>query len=312
MDEQTATPTASLEERMALALGDQPTAFGATNEPETAPVEAEATDETPDEASPSADETPDQPDGTEGADNLVEVEFEGKLRKVEPEIKDALMRQADYTRKTMELAEHRKMFQQQQQQAVLQEAFQKESAPDTAALAKLEAQIDQFKQMNWAEMDTDTIVRARQALDQIKEQRDEVKAKLDAKRDEFMQQVSRSREQLLQQGAEFLKKTIPAWGEVAQKDSAQAALSVGFTKEEVSNFMDPRAVHLAWKAAQWDKLQAAKPSAAQKVKTAPPVAKPGSAATTESTASKAYMESRQRLKKSGSMQDAIATLLARR
>lgn len=114
MDEQTATPTASLEERMAAALGDQPTAFGATNEPETAPVEAEATDETPDEASPSADETPDQPDGTEGADNLVEVEFEGKLLKVEPTIKDALMRQADYTRKTMELAEHRKMFQQQQ------------------------------------------------------------------------------------------------------------------------------------------------------------------------------------------------------
>jgi hypothetical protein len=310
MDE--TAPTASLEERMASALGDQPTAFGVTNEPETAPVEAEAADETPDVTAPAGDETPDQPDGTEGVDSLVEVEFEGKLLKVEPTIKDALMRQVDYTRKTMELAEHRKMFQQQQQQAVLQEAFQKESAPDTAALAKLEAQIDQFKQMNWAEMDTDTIVRARQALDQIKEQRDEAKAKLDAKRDEFMQQVSRSREQLLQQGAEFLKKTIPAWGEIAQKDSAQAALSVGFTKEEVSSFMDPRAVHLAWKAAQWDKLQAAKPSTAQKVKSAPPVAKPGSAATTESTASKAYMETRQRLKKSGSMQDAIATLLARR
>jgi hypothetical protein len=313
MSNEAAAPTPSLQERMAAALGNQPESFANTSEPETAPAEAETTDEVPVEAAEEAVEATDQPtEGTEEAENLADVEIDGEVLKVHPKVKDAVMRHKDYTQKTMALADERKVFQAERQAAALQEAFQKEVAPDTTNLSKLEAQIDQFKQLNWAEMDTDQIVRARQALDGIKEQRDELKATIDSKRQEFLTNFSRSREQLLNQGAEYLKKTIPAWGETAQRESAQAALGVGFTKEEVSNFMDPRAVQLAWKAAQWDKLQSSKPSVTQKVKTAPPVSKPGSAATTESTASKAYAESRQRLKKSGSTQDAIAALLARR
>ncbi len=45
-------------------------------------------------------------DAPEG-DGLVEVEYGGKVYAVPPELKGALMRQADYTRKTQALAQHR-------------------------------------------------------------------------------------------------------------------------------------------------------------------------------------------------------------
>lgn len=312
MNDEVAAPAASVEDRLAALYGS-PEAPATTREPETAQpevaAEADETVETTDEVAEGTDQSAEGT--TDETENLADVEIDGEVLKVHPKVKDAVMRHKDYTQKTMALADERKVFQAERQTAALQEAFQKEIAPDSTALSKLEAQIDQFKQLNWAEMDTDQIVRARQALDGIKEQRDELKATIDGKRQEFLTNYSRSREQLLNQGAEYLKKTIPAWGESAQRESAQAALGVGFTKEEVSNFMDPRAVQLAWKAAQWDKLQSSKPSVTQKVKTAPPVSKPGSAATTESTTSKVYADARNRLKKSGSQQDAIAALLAR-
>jgi hypothetical protein len=313
MSEETAAATTSLVDRMSAVLGgsSEPT-------PAAEPVQAEpAADTSDDDAIPevtaseeAGQETDQSAEGTEAqTDNLAEVELDGELLKVPAKVKDAVMRHTDYTKKTMELADQRRLFQQQQQMASIQEAFQQEASEEIRSLAALEAQLEQYKKLPWAEMDTDQIVRARQAMDGLKDQRDELKTTLDAKRAQTGEKLSKARYDLLQQGAEFLKKTIPSWGDVAQRESAQAALNVGFSKDEVSNFMDPRAVHLAWKASQWDKLQASKPQVTQKVKTAPPTSKPGSAATTESTATQTYQKARQQLKKSGDWKDAARLLM---
>lgn len=310
MTDQAVAPAPSIEDRMAKV-------FAASQEPETpepeqqeaAPVEAEETAETVTET-----EVPEQPGEEQQpeAETLAEVEIDGKVLKVSPEAKDYLMRHADYTRKTMELAEHRKLFQQEQEISSMQAAYQKEIEPDSRELTKLEAQIDQFKALNWSEMDTDQIVRARQALDSIKDQKTELEKKLDGKRDDFLQRQADSKRKLLQHGNEYLGKTIPGWGTKAQQEAAQAALAVGFSNAEVQNFVDPRAVHLAWEAAQWRKLQASKPQVANKVSKAPPVTKPGSPANTESRESKQYQELRQKVKKSGDLRDVAALFALRR
>jgi hypothetical protein len=49
---------------------------------------------------------PEAPEGE--AAELAEVEYEGKQYKLPPELKDALLRQSDYTKKTMSVAEERK------------------------------------------------------------------------------------------------------------------------------------------------------------------------------------------------------------
>jgi len=48
------------------------------------------------------------PDQTEAEPGEVEVEYEGQNYRLPPALKDALLRQADYTRKTQEVAEGRK------------------------------------------------------------------------------------------------------------------------------------------------------------------------------------------------------------
>ena len=76
---------------------------------EAAPVEAN----TPAEGDDVADDFDDlikEGLGDDSTPEELEVEFEGKTYKVSPEIKDALLRQADYTKKTMEVAEQRKAY----------------------------------------------------------------------------------------------------------------------------------------------------------------------------------------------------------
>ena len=81
-----------------------------TAEPEKPETPAEQTPQPPVEA-----ETPPQPEGetpeqpSEPADDSEEVEYEGSLYRVPKELKEAVIRHADYTRKTQEVAQLRNM-----------------------------------------------------------------------------------------------------------------------------------------------------------------------------------------------------------
>lgn len=56
------------------------------------------------------------PEPEEGEPELIEVEYDGKPYKVPSELKDALLRQSDYTKKTMEVAERRKAMEEREAQ----------------------------------------------------------------------------------------------------------------------------------------------------------------------------------------------------
>jgi hypothetical protein len=269
------------------------------NEPVEA-VPAEAVAETaPVEASTDAEQEPEQPEETVEAGTLVDIEFDGKVLKGSPEIREAVMRHADYTRKTTELAEHRNLFQKTQQIADEHAAFSKSVESETTELAQIDAQLTQFKALPWDEFDTQQTLRAKMAQDNLKERKAEIKQSVDAKRDEFTQQAQKSRTELFEATNKYMLKAVPSWGATAANEFVAAAQAVGFTRDEVGNMHDARAIHALWKAAQWDKLQAAKPVVSKKVSEVPPVVKPGSQATTENSASKRYNELRAQLKKTG-------------
>jgi hypothetical protein len=281
-------------------------AFQANEEAPNAP----ATDVTPAQEAPEAaaeqpvaegsdTEQPEQPEETVEAGTLVDIEFDGKVLKGSPEIREAVMRHADYTRKTTELAEHRALFQKERELADQHAAFSKEIEPELTEQQQIDAQLVQFKALPWDEYDEMQYRRAKHAQEQLKERRAELKQSIDAKRETFSQQSEKSRRELFEQGNKYLAKVIPAWGKEAFEGFTQAAGAVGFTRHEISNMTDARAVHALWKAGQWDKLQAAKPVVSKKVSEVPPVTKPGSQATTENSASKRYQELRAQLKKTG-------------
>jgi hypothetical protein len=94
-------------------------------------------------------------------------------------------------------------------------------------------------------------------------------------------QLSQVQEQATQEAlaaeANLLAKKMPEFaGPKAQENKAalsQFLVSEGFSPQEVSSIMDHRMVSVAWKAAQYDKLKAAKPEINKRVANAPKVVK---------------------------------------
>jgi hypothetical protein len=132
--EQAAAPSAAdsptLEQRAASIFGDAP-----KPQPKPQPQQvrqAVQPDEQTDQAPTPEDATNESPQGEDStAPSFEEVEYEGELYQVPPKLKEAIIRQSDYTKKTQEVAETRKLIEHQQSQlrvAQQQAAFERKSA----------------------------------------------------------------------------------------------------------------------------------------------------------------------------------------
>jgi hypothetical protein len=213
---------------------------------------------------------------TETQPTLEEVEYEGARYQLPPELKSALMRQQDYTRKTQEVSERERMVALKQQQQQLEQAFHQSVSPENQALAELDAAIKQYNQVNWQALDTDSLVKTRHALDMLKERRSEVEKQVEQKRTKFNEDYVRLNQETVKKANEYLSRHIPKWGAEAMKEIMEHGQTEGYTDVELSSIRDPRLIKTLWKAGQWDKLQAAKPLAQKRTTGVPPIVKPGS------------------------------------
>jgi len=194
------------------------------------------------------------------ADSYEEIEFEGERLQIPKgsKLKDALLRQQDYTRKTQEVAEQRRLYEQSVEQArlwQLDREFTQSIQPQQVLLAQFDAALKQYEGVNWAQMSTDEIVRTKLEMDRLKEGRDQVSKDIDGKKAQFQQAISQNTEKLVRQGQEMLSKSIPGWNESVAKEVMQHAISDGYTEAELQTVLDPRNVTTLWKAMQYDKLQ---------------------------------------------------------
>jgi hypothetical protein len=277
--------------------------------PEVANPEASASEETVEAPAVESDE-PEQPE--QSADSgYEELELDGETYRVPPKLREAVLRQSDYTRKTQEVAETARMLQAHQQQMQMAQQFQQATAQDQQALQQLESQLGQFKQLNWGEMDMETLTRARFQMDSLKEQADGVRNRLNGAAAQFQQMLANQRQQQLQQGLEYLRKAIPRFDADTVSTLRNYAVGEGFTQPEVESINDPRLVKLMWKAQQYDTLKASQKSAVEAVQKAPPMIKPGSTANQQTRATVRIKQSTERLKKTGSLDAFADALLAR-
>lgn len=265
----------SLEDRIAAKM------FGSGEEPEEVA-------EQPQEEQPA-----DQPEEVEAQaptePEVVEVEFEGKQYKLPPELKDKLMTQSDYTRKTQELAEQRKLLDTQVQLQQQEQQFRQAVAPEMEQLNKLDIQLAQYKGLDWASMDVETMTRTRIAYDQLKEAREDINQTLQGKRQQFDQYRQKVMSEVTQKGHEYLKKHIPNWGspEIGQQ-LTKYGLQEGYSDVELGSLTDPRIIKTLWKARQWDELQAQKSNPTKVTPKAPPAVKPGATKNAQFAENMAY------------------------
>jgi len=236
-------------------------------EAEAADQEAEEETEEPTEAEAEEAEEPAEPE-------LVEVEYEGKVYETPPELKDALLRQSDYTQKTQSLADSRRELEHRQKTIETTEdsyKFAQSIQEELSQAAQLDAQLNYYKGLDYTSMTTEEMFQNRNQMDMVKDQRDALLKVLETKQNEFQQTQQQANTALLKEGAEILEKSIPNWNQETQKEISDFAVSYGYSREEVESLTDPRAVQLLHKAMQFDKLKEGIPATQVKLSEVPTI-----------------------------------------
>lgn len=263
--------TQSVEDRIGDAL------WGNSEEAEV----EEATDEAADQAGDADEAVEAKP-----AVDEVEIEVEGWKGKIPAKLKAEIDKGADYTRKTQEAAEQRRLFETQVRAQQDQQAFAQAASKELEQFRQIEAQLEQYRTVDLSQIDGETLNRMSMAAANLREEKARLKESLDNKRGEFRQQMIRHWDDMTSKARDALTKTIPAWDSVAA-EVAQYALSEGFPFEHITGYdratrervgpgvVDPTFAKTLYKAMQYDKLQASKATNLAKAKNAPPVLKPG-------------------------------------
>jgi hypothetical protein len=257
---------------------------------------SEESDEVENPTEESEDESEDAPEYvTEG-----NIEIDGESVSVE-EIKLGYMRQSDYTKKTQAVAEQRKAA--EDQTATYESSL-------SALLTAAGADLSRFDNVNWEQSAVDNPDQYRQAkamYEQTKQTHDFIRAQANEHHQRSEKQQQAAAKESAKESLTVLKSTIPNWNNDLYYSIGEYANSLGVTSEEFNETHDHRMITALYKAMKFDQ---AKSVTQKKVKANPTKTLSGKKAEPKDLGKKDnYRKSRERLKKSGSMEDAVQALL---
>lgn len=219
------------------------------------------------------DETEEKPDveSEEKEPEFEEVEYEGQKYQVPPQLKEAIIHKADYTRKTQEVADARRNIELQAEAFKISQAensFAQTIEEPLRNLAILESRTKELLS-KWQELTADQ----KSELLYLDKQREYISTDIRGKRATFDQEQQKLMGDMRQKCADAVKKSIPMWNDDLAKEITKHAVSEGYTTQELSSISDPRHIKTLWKAREFDRLQALAKAAPTKIT---PVVKPGS------------------------------------
>ena len=173
-----------------------------------------------------------------------------KLPKSQAEkLRLAALRQADYTRKTQELAEQRKAFDAERQ--ALSQADEAEMSA-RANIAIIDRQIQQYENVDWNAAFENDPFEAQKAFARFQLlQRDHAQAStyLDQAKQERTERQKQETAKLVQEGAAELARDIPGWSPALAAELQDFGTKVlQMTKSDFDNITDPRAVKILYLA----------------------------------------------------------------
>lgn len=201
-------------------------------------------------------------------DELEGVKVRGKKDLIE-KIKSERLMQADYTRKTQEVAEQRKAIESQREEVAKQAQMAQQFAEELGAAKAIDMRLAQFQQVNWDQLEQSDPV---QAMRLQREMRDlqtargqiaqSIAAKQQARTLAEQQEIAKQ----VQEGEAVLAREIKGWGPEKASEVRNFATSLGFTAAQVSGITDPRLVKVLHDAMTLQKLRE---NAKQRQKPAP-------------------------------------------
>lgn len=278
---------------------------------QAAPAGGEGAEEQPaqgaQQGQPASEAKPEAPEAPEPEEQRFKVKIHGEEKEVPlSELLKGYSQEADYRIKTSQVAE-----QARQAQALAQQA-QQEQARYAQALQtyaqQLKASQPQAPDPALIQTDPLTFLQQQQAYQAWQQQAQQVQAEQQQLATQQQQQQQQAMQQRISSERDLLLKALPDFADEAKGKVLKAEISVflekqGYAPDEIAGAVDHRAIVLAHKAMQYDKLMAQQKAATNKVANLPPRApqRPGSG---EVAAPDGRTRAMQALKKTGSIDDA--------
>jgi len=204
------------------------------------------------------------------ADDDEEIDYDGEKYKVPKKLRDAFLRQQDYTQKTQTVAEQRKEVEARQQQLAAQAQAQQQHLAEYAEAYSLDSQLKQFANVDWnALIDTDPVqaMKLDRQYKELQQRRDSIVSTVTQKQQQAHEQMQRENAKRIAEGQAVLAREIKGWSPEVAKELVSFGREIGYAPEELNSISDPRSVKLLHKAWQFDQLM--KKQATPKDKPAP-------------------------------------------
>ena len=199
-------------------------------------------------------------------DEAEDVEFEGKQYKLPKELKDALLRQSDYTRKTQEVAEQRRLIETQAQEVQRTVQLQQATIQEQAHLMAIDQQLAQFQALDWDNListDPQQAMRLQHQLQSLQGMRGQVTARINQVAQEQSETQRQSAAKRLESSSKAIASEIKGWSEESARDTAEYIKQherLGITESDFARLNSgeygPVPIIWAHKARLYDQLMA--------------------------------------------------------
>jgi hypothetical protein len=292
------------------------------SEDEPEPSDAESEEESEEEAEEEdSEESPeeDEPEEESETETVYTVRVDGKdVEVTEDELLKGYSRQADYTKKTQELAEHRKELDnafayyqneiQQTQQARAQYVDAVESA-----IQNNYAHLQQFQNIDWERLkaeDREEYLTKRDDYRQAQEQIESLKQQHQAAAEKQQAEMQEQQKRVWAEEHQKMSQAIPDWNDdekrmAISKAVAEYALARGYTQEELNQLVDHRSIIMLMKAKAYEDIQQKQTAVrSKKVRNKPKVVRSKAKKDKASDSKRTRAAKLGRLKESGHVDDA--------
>jgi hypothetical protein len=275
-------------------------------------------EEVEEEAEEAEDDTEEEDDSEYEDEEEVEeeqtftVKAAGEEKQVTlDELKKSYQLGSDYTKKTQEIAEQRKIIETEAKAIIEARQVRDEYSQKLQAVQQFLVGSNDSREDLAAMKENDPIGYAVKVAEMTEKKEQLQLVQAEQQRIAQQQQADRSAQmqRIVEQESQKLAQSLPEFsdkvkGEQIRNDIRSYGKSVGFTDEELSQVYDSRQVLTIHKAMMYDKLVKSKPGMKKKVSNAPKMVKSG--AKVKQSVTDRTKKQMQRLQQTGSARDAAA------
>ena len=143
-----------------------------------------------------------------------DVEYEGKNYKVPKELKEALLRQADYTRKTQEVAESRKAVEAQHEEFQRHVEVQRQNFAEYTEAYVLDNQLKEYAKIDWQALidaDPQQAMKLDRQMRETQQRLGEIGQSITQKQQQQALQEQQETAKRMQEGRAVLEREIKGW-----------------------------------------------------------------------------------------------------